>query len=237
MSIFVINMPAQNGTDKPANIFVKLHPVHRILIGIVCGVLTYLFIRQSDLKPLVRVMFIWDAFAFTILALGWILFYTRTIRQIRQFARKEDGSLTYVFLLIILASFSSLFALLMLFISKDMSQMDKTLFLLAAIPAMLFSWFIVHTTFTFHYAHIYYDDAEDDAEKHAAGLEFPSEKKPDYLDFAYFAFVIGMTFQVSDVEISSRKIRRLALFHGLLSFALNTFVVALTINLIAGLKS
>ena len=67
-------------------------------------------------------------------------------------------------------------------------------------------------------------------------LDFPGNAKPDYLDFAYFAFVIGMTFQVSDVEIPSRTIRRTALAHSLLSFALNTFVVALTINLIAGLK-
>jgi uncharacterized membrane protein len=108
--------------------------------------------------------------------------------------------------------------------------------LLAALPAMLFSWAIIHTTFGFHYANRYYDDAEGDPKIHAGGLDFPNEKNPDYLDFAYFSFVIGMTFQVSDVTITSRKIRRLALLHGLISFALNTFVVALTINLIAGLK-
>jgi uncharacterized membrane protein len=67
-------------------------------------------------------------------------------------------------------------------------------------------------------------------------LIFPGKMKPDYLDFAYFSFVLGMTFQVSDVEIASQRIRRIALVHGLLSFTLNTFVVALTINLIAGLK-
>ncbi len=79
------------------------------------------------------------------------------------------------------------------------------------------------------------DDDENDANKDAYGLEFPGNAKPNYLDFAYFSFVIGCTFQVSDVEISSPKIRRVVLFHGLLSFGLNTFVVALTINLIAGL--
>jgi uncharacterized membrane protein len=83
---------------------------------------------------------------------------------------------------------------------------------------------------------MYYDDAPDDQSKSAEGLEFPEEDCPDYLDFAYFSFVIGMTFQVSDVQITSRIIRKQVLLHGLLSFALNTFVVALTINLIAGLK-
>jgi uncharacterized membrane protein len=101
---------------------------------------------------------------------------------------------------------------------------------------MLLSWIMVHTVFTFHYAHMYYDVPDEGSSKISGGLDFPGEKEPDYIDFAYFSFVIGCTFQVSDVEISSRKIRRMALLHGLLSFGLNTFVVALTINLIAGLK-
>ena len=105
-----------------------------------------------------------------------------------------------------------------------------------AVSNMLLSWVLVHTTFCFHYAHLYYDDSKDSTEIHAGGLDFPEEKKPDYIDFVYFSFIIGMTFQVSDVAITSRTIRRLALLHGLISFGLNTFVVALTINLIAGLR-
>jgi len=95
---------------------------------------------------------------------------------------------------------------------------------------------MVHSTYAFHYAHMYYDKDENEPGKEAYGLEFPGDKEPNYIDFAYFAFVIGCTFQVSDVEISSPKIRQVALFHGLLSFGLNTFVIALTINLIAGLS-
>ena len=68
------------------------------------------------------------------------------------------------------------------------------------------------------------------------GLNFPEDNNPDYLDFAYFSFVMGCTFQVSDVEITSKRIRRIAMVHGILSFILNTFVIALTINLIAGLS-
>jgi len=101
---------------------------------------------------------------------------------------------------------------------------------------MLFSWLMVHSVYAFHYAHMYYDNDENDPVKDAYGLEFPRDTKPNYIDFAYFSFVIGCTFQVSDVEISSPRIRRVVLFHGLLSFGLNTFVVALTINLIAGLS-
>ncbi len=93
----------------------------------------------------------------------------------------------------------------------------------------------MHTIFTFHYAHLYYDDINKDNKKVAEGLNFPETKEPDYIDFAYFSFVIGCTFQVSDVVITSPKMRRIVLLHGLLAFGLNTFVVALTINLVAGL--
>lgn len=94
---------------------------------------------------------------------------------------------------------------------------------------------MVHTVYVFHYAHEYYDVKDKQSGHLVEGLEFPNEKSPDYLDFAYFSFVMGCTFQVSDVQISSRRIRRIALVHSILSFILNTFVVALTINLIAGL--
>ena len=128
-----------------------------------------------------------------------------------------------------------MFTVLLLMISKNGSSRHEVITVIISISGMMVSWLMVHTIFTFHYAHLYYFKKKDDT-KTGEALEFPKEKKPDYLDFAYFAFVIGMTFQVSDVAINSRKVRRTALAHGLLSFALNTFVVALTINLIAGLK-
>jgi uncharacterized membrane protein len=98
---------------------------------------------------------------------------------------------------------------------------------------------LVHTLFVFRYAHLYYQSrpkgkAQD---KYLEGLEFPEEDEPDYLDFSYFSFVIGMTFQVSDVTISSKQIRRLALLHGLISFAFNTVIVALSINVISGMMT
>ena len=102
--------------------------------------------------------------------------------------------------------------------------------------ALGFSWLLIHTRFAFHYAHRYYNICKQQDTQIDGGLDFPGEREPDYLDFAYFSFVIGTTFQVSDVEITSRTLRRTVLVHGLLSFALNTFVVALTINIIAGLK-
>jgi uncharacterized membrane protein len=106
-----------------------------------------------------------------------------------------------------------------------------------AIAGMFLSWFLVHTTFSMRYAHLYYgDDNKKHIDKKGAGLEFPGNDEHDFIDFAYFSFVLGMTFQVSDVEISDRKIRRLSLLHSLIAFIFNTVIVALTINALAGLS-
>jgi uncharacterized membrane protein len=85
------------------------------------------------------------------------------------------------------------------------------------------------------YAHTYYGDPDGPAGpmSHAAGLEFPGDREPDYMDFAYFSFVIGMTFQVSDVVITSRDFRKLVLIHAMLSFGFNTVILALALNTVS----
>lgn len=218
------------------NIFLKLHPLHRLLISAGMAGLVFLLIKNADLTPLIRIMIIWDVFALVYNITCWVVFFHRSVEEIRRYARQEDGSRTFVFILILLACFASMLMVLLLMLSDEATQTEAILYLPVAVAGILLAWGMVHTMFTLHYAHIYYDDDEGDEQKHAGGLEFPKEKKPDYLDFAYFSFVIGMTFQVSDIDVSARKIRRLALLHGLISFGLNTFVVALTINMVAGLR-
>ncbi len=97
--------------------------------------------------------------------------------------------------------------------------------------AVVFAWLLTHTACTLRYAHLYYRDDREGV----GGLTFPGERPPDYLDFAYFAFTVGMCFQVSDVTITSRLIRRAVTGHALLSFAYNTAVLALALNLLTGL--
>ena len=218
------------------NIFHYFHPIHRIIIGVVFSAIAFLFLKNAGLDKRVLLTILWDVFAFTLVGTTWIIFVTRSTKDIRLIAQKEDGSLIYVLLIILISCFASMFAVLLLIISKETAKTPAMIYVPVAIVGMLLSWALLHTTFTTHYARLYYRGGENDAHNCERGLDFPSEMEPDYLDFAYFAFVIGMTFQVSDVQISSRTIRRLALLHGLLSFGLNTFVVALTINLIAGLK-
>jgi uncharacterized membrane protein len=215
------------------DLLIFTHPTYKILISLVMALITFFFVRNAELNSLLLYTLLWDVFALTYIIVSWTVFFYRPPEQIRKVAREDDGSRLYVFLVIVIAAFFSMFTVLLLMLSEDTSN---TLYIPVAVGGMLLSWAMVHTTFTVHYAHLYYDDAIGDATKHAEGLNFPKEKKPDYLDFAYFSFVIGMTFQVSDVQIESRTIRRISLVHALLSFILNTFVVALTINLIAGLK-
>jgi uncharacterized membrane protein len=88
--------------------------------------------------------------------------------------------------------------------------------------------------FAFHYARRYYDPARQEGTE-SAGLVFPGKREPDYLDFAYYSFVVGMTSQVSDVVVTSRRMRRLTLVHGFLAFVFNIAVLALSINILASL--
>lgn len=221
---------------KKDNFFNLMHPIHRAGLSLLIALVSLIFIKETHYNYMMIGTMLWDIFAFTYLLSSGIIFFTSTTNNIKKRARTDDGGRLFVFLIVVVAAFASMVTVTMLIISKDTANIPKIVYLPVIISGMLLSWIMVHTTFSFHYAHLFYD-VDESEEKHAEGLNFPGEDNPDYLDFAYFSFVIGMTFQVSDVEISSRVIRRQALAHALLSFVLNTFVVALSINLIASLKS
>lgn len=175
----------------------------------------------------------WTVFSLTFLICSWIVIDQRTVTQIR---KKDTGSVAFVFFMVLISSLSGLLAVLLIVISKDSTIRESVLFLPSCILGILLSWGMVHTIYVFHYAHEYYDSRDEDGNKYVGGLVFSEEKEPDYLNFTNYSFGLGCTFQVSDVNVTSRKTRRITLFHSLLSFVLNTFVVALTINLIAGLN-
>lgn len=99
-----------------------------------------------------------------------------------------------------------------------------------AILSILLAWLYIHTMFTLHYAHGYYGDY---GEEHR-GLAFPKTERPDYWDFAYFAFCIGMTFQVSDVDVTSSYLRRIVLLHSVIAFFFSAFIIAFSVNIVAG---
>jgi uncharacterized membrane protein len=189
----------------------------------------------------IHFMITWLAYALSSLALAWITILTSHPAQVKHEAHAQDSSRSLVFLFAVAAAFASLFAIVMLLQgSAEESKQDIAFQIVIPFACVISSWWLVHTIFTLRYAHFYYCDMErgdKDKKIKPGGLIFPEEKEPDYLDFTYFSFVIGMTFQVSDVQITSKRIRRLAWMHGVLAFAFNTIIVALTINVISGLIS
>jgi len=149
----------------------------------------------------------------------------------------EDVSRFAIFIFVVMAACAALFAVGFL-IRTNRAELrgHLTSHLLLALGTAASSWALVHTVFSLRYAHIFYGDSDEDAgDQQAYGLDFPGEKIPDYSDFAYFSFVIGMTCQVSDVQVTSGRMRRLTMLHGILSFGFNTVILAMLINTVSGL--
>lgn len=224
----------KEGRHPVTKFFLGLHPLHRLLLGAVVAAVTFLLISKNAVSSVLHIMAVWIVFSAVFVGTSWVVLIKRSISEIKQKSIEDDGSKTVVFIMILLSSIATMFTVLLLILSREEKSQGNILIVGTAVCGMLLSWIMVHTIFTFHYAHMFYEDEK--IAKTEKGLDFPGKDEPDYFDFAYFSFVIGCTFQVSDVQVRSRKIRRLVMLHGLLSFALNTFVVALTINIIAGLK-
>ncbi len=215
-------------------VFFSIDAHYRFVIALVIAAGGFLLVH-SDETVAEGILMAWIAFASTVIVLDWIIIFTSHPMEVRKIAKLQDSSRSFIFLFIIISAVMSLAAIVFLLLSAKGHTGSGVAFpVVLAMASVLVSWWLVHTLFTLRYAHLYYEP--EHAKKPAGGLDFPGGlKEPDYLDFVYFSFVIGMTFQVSDVEISSRRVRRLALLHALISFAFNTAIVALSINIISGL--
>jgi uncharacterized membrane protein len=184
-------------------------------------------IAPGAMQGPVRLVAAWDAGAVTLLLLIWRNIVRADPLRTREWAAVEDPGRVVVFVIDLLGSGTSLAAAVLLIGHAEIATGSAALWF--AIAAVASAWTLMHTGFTARYAHLYYRD-----DGHVGGLDFPGHNAPDYLDFAYFAFVIGMTFQTADVSITNRQIRRFALLHGILAFAYNTLILALAVNLIFG---
>lgn len=214
--------------------FQKLHSLPKLLICLGIAFIVYAALLVSHIDFLTHLMISWDTFSLCMIVMTWFTFSITQPAQIREQSKIQDTSRTVIFFLVLIATIASFLAVLLLLFSKHLFKNAEIFHLSIALAGMVLSWFLIHTIYTLRYAHIFYGDDKIDPTTHAGGLIFPGNKKPEYLDFAYFSFVLGMTFQVSDVQITSKYIRRMAMWHGLLSFGYNTVMIALTINVIAG---
>jgi uncharacterized membrane protein len=175
-----------------------------------------------------RFLVSWDAGVALYLVLVFGMMTRAGIDHMRRNAALQDEGRFAILILTVIAAAASLGAILSE-LSTAQGATRTGMQLALATATIVLSWTFVHTIFALHYAHEYYGER---GAKHD-GLNFPGEQKPDYWDFAYFSFVIGMTSQVSDVAIASRPIRRTATAHGIFSFFFNVTLVALMVNIAA----
>ena len=223
---------------KTVNWIAKQDARHRIVISLVLAMVVWLGLR-GRVQPSTQSIATWDTFALCVLVLAWLTITTTPPDKLRARAQRQDLSHIVIFIFVLVAACAGLFAVGFLFLHKTVEGQRPGFIiqLIMSLVAVICSWMLVHTVFGLRYAHTYYGDPDGPAgpQSHARGLVFPGDREPDYIDFAYFSFVIGMTFQVSDVVITSRDFRKLVLAHGMLSFGFNTVILALTINTVSAL--
>jgi uncharacterized membrane protein len=177
----------------------------------------------------------WDIGVLVFVLLAAQLFATASPDDMPAAAEAQQEGEWTIFWLTLAVVIVSFVAVSSEFTAIKTEPSDRRGWQVALVAGTLFlSWLVTHVTFAFRYAHEFYgrDLGGPDVDR---GLDFPGEKEPDYLDFLYFSLVLGMTFQVSDVQITSRKLRRVATLHGLIGFLFNTIIVAFTVNIAAGL--
>lgn len=169
----------------------------------------------------------WDASAAAFIGLVWLSVRRFTPEETAEFATREDDSRVAASVLLLAASVVSLAGIgLDLFKASDARTGGRVVLTVIAIATVALSWAVVHTVFALRYAHEYYTDP-------IGGIDFKSDtERPDYLDFAYIAFTVGMTFQVSDTDVQVRRIRRSVLRQALLSYLFGAVILAVMVNVI-----
>lgn len=204
----------------------------RLVYGLVVGGLAALLPLPTTWP--FRALLGWCVGTAVYLLLAWWLAEVFDSKSTRRRTQAQDEPSVVLFLLMVLAVLASVGSIALLLQQvKQLAGAERIGHMVLAMLALGLSWLFIHTIFAFRYAHRYYHE-EQRKEPDGAGLQFPNQPDPDYFDFLYYAFVIGMTSQVSDVQVTSREMRRLTLGHGILSFAFNVLIVALTINVVAG---
>jgi uncharacterized membrane protein len=212
---------------------VRLSPTRRLATVLFIGVGSYLLLERW-IPAQTRLLVSWNLGALAYLGLAWVTVARADPTMTRIRAQFYDQSGYVIFLLVVTAASASFVAIG--FLVGDIRSMpfwQRTEHLTLSVAALLLSWLLIQTLFGFHYARLYYSYHTGTTENRG-GLKFPGDHEPDYLDFAYYAFVVGMTSQVSDVAVLTRRMRRITLVHGVLSFVYNIAILAMSINIIGG---
>jgi uncharacterized membrane protein len=207
-----------------------IHTRPRLFISIGVGLIVAAgLFAATDWRPATKLLVGWDVCVGLYLALAAILVARSDVHRLkRRAANQDEGNIAILFLIVAaaMASLGAIFAEL----GTQAGQTRQPGQLILATGTVVLSWAFIHSIFALHYAHEYYGEGRD---RQIGGMSFPDDSEPDYWDFAYFAFTIGMCAQVSDVTVSSKTIRRTVLTHSIISFLFNAALLALTVNIAA----
>jgi uncharacterized membrane protein len=201
----------------------------RILISAFAGAVAAA-VSWTHVPPL-AVLIGWNTTGIVLLGLTWFAIITADTHETRSRAAADDPGRTLVYVIVLIASAASLFAAFVLLRQANtIARGEGRALVVLCLSTVALAWALTNTAFTMRYARLYYrEDSEG-----VGGVEFPGKQLPSYFDFAYFAFTIGMTFQVSDTCVTSPQIRRAVLMHGVISFVYNTAILAFVLNLVFG---
>jgi uncharacterized membrane protein len=215
-------------TPRPAYL-IRVGVAHRrLLISVVLGLIAMV---ATPATPITRVLIGWDLGVLVYLAAAAVVIARCTsVAQMKSNAAAQDEGAFAILVLTVVAGMASLIAIFAELAAVDQANPRYGFYAALAIGTVVLSWTFIHCIFALHYAHDFYGAGE-----HKNGLRFPDDGQPDYWDFVYFSFVIGMTFQVSDVAVMHKVVRRTVLVHGALSFLFTTAVLAMAVNLAASI--
>ncbi len=201
----------------------------RLLVMLAAGLVVALIVRfrfDSAYAALVG----WGVAGLTFVVWAWLSIGRLDSAETQAHATREDPSRTVSDLLILGANVGSLGAVAyVIFDSAHATGTHKVWLAVLALSSVAVSWVLVQTLFTLRYARIYYGDKP-------GGVDFNGPEPPSYIDFAYLAFTMGMTYQVSDTNLQTRQFRAAVLRHGLLSYVFGSLILATTVNLVIGLS-
>ncbi|WP_239739830.1 MULTISPECIES: DUF1345 domain-containing protein [Luteibacter] len=203
------------------------HARPRLLVGAAVAVVAAAALEFSGIPRSLPLLLGFDLGAVVYFVLLLRIFVGASPATMRRQAKQQDtGRWTTLLSGVVLS------AVVLGAVTTELNSSDKggALAIAVAATTIILAWTFMNTLFSLHYAHGYYGEFG----KPHQGLDFPGDEEPDYWDFAYFAFTIGMTFQVSDVQITTRYLRRIGLMHSAIAFFFNVFIIAISVNIAAG---
>lgn len=212
----------------------RQHAVHHVRFYLSAAVGAAVWAGAGALDPPIRLVAAGDGFFVAYLGSMAIFVRRATLASMRRRAAVDDEGIAVIVLMTLAVIGLSMGSIFTVVNQGAMADPWHSALLVANVPL---GWFTLHTLAAMHYEHVYYGRAEEGEGKQRdeGGLAFPGTKDPLAPDFLYYAFVVGMTAQVSDVQVRSTAMRRLTLAHGVVSFFFNTVILALAVNVAAGL--